>query len=71
LDIVKARQQRASALENELAKIHQAIRALRIAVSETTRKWHHTPATKRKLAVAQKRIWAAKRKAAKRTRASN
>lgn len=71
LDIVKALEQRASVLENELGKIRQAIRALGIAVRQSGRKWHHTAATKRKLALAQKRIWDKKRKAAKRTRASN
>ena len=55
-------------------KIHQAIRALngtKIGLRGSGRKWHHTAATKRKLALAQKKIWDAKRKAAKRTRASN
>jgi hypothetical protein len=46
LDIVKALEQRASVLENELGKIRQAIRALGIAVRQSGRKWHHTAATK-------------------------
>ena len=72
MDIIKALQERAAVLENELGKIRQAIRALGIAVRQSDRKWHHTAATKRKLALAQKRIWDAKRKTAKRrTRASN
>jgi hypothetical protein len=74
LDIVKALHQRASVLQDELDKIQQAIRALsgtKIGVRRDEWKWHHTPATKRKLRLAQKKIWDAKRKAAKRTRASN
>jgi hypothetical protein len=43
--------------QNELNKIHQAIRALGIAVRQSNRKWHHTAVTKQKLALAQKRIW--------------
>jgi hypothetical protein len=70
-NIVEALERRASVLQNELNKVHQAIRALGVVVRQSGRKWHHTAATKRKLALAQKKIWDAKRKAAKRTRASN
>jgi hypothetical protein len=65
LNIVKALHQRASVLQDELDKIQQAIRALkgtRTGVRRDGWKWHHTPATKRKLALAQKKLWAAKRK---------
>jgi hypothetical protein len=47
LDIVKALEQRASVLENELSKVRQAIRALngtKIGLRGSGRKWHHTPA---------------------------
>jgi hypothetical protein len=65
LDIVKALHQRAAELQNELGKIQQAIRALsgaKIGVRNHGRKFRHTAATKRKLRLAQQRIWAAKRK---------
>lgn len=65
MDIVKALRQRASVLQEELGKIHEAIRALtgtKIARNTGKRKFHHSPETRRKLALAQKKIWAAKRK---------
>ena len=72
MDIVKALEQRASVLDSELSKVRQGIRPLGIAVRQRSRKWHHTEATKQKLASAQKDIWRAKRKVAKgSTRASN
>jgi hypothetical protein len=68
LDIVKALHQRAAVLQNELGKIQQAIRAMsgiKIGVRSAGRKFRHTAATKRKLRLAQKKIWAAKRKSGK------
>jgi hypothetical protein len=67
MDIVKALEDRASVLKTELDKIQRAIQALNGTKTGTERvtvqrKWHHTPATKRKLRLAQKRIWDAKRK---------
>ena len=67
MDIVKALHQRASVLQEELGKIHEAIRALggttKIGTRNTgKRKFRHTAATKRKLRLAQQKIWAAKRK---------
>jgi hypothetical protein len=67
MDIVKALEDRASALTIELDKIQRAIQAMRGSKTGTEpvarqRKWHHTPATKRKLRLAQKKIWAAKRR---------
>lgn len=66
MDIVKALHQRAAVLQNELGKIQQAIRALTGTstggVRNSGRKFRHTAATKRKLRLAQKRIWDAKRK---------
>jgi len=68
LDIIKALQERAAVLEKELDKIHQAIRAMngtKTGVRNSGRKFRHTAATKRKLRLAQKKIWAAKRKSGK------
>jgi hypothetical protein len=68
MEIIKLLKQRASVLQDELGKIHQAIRAMngtRTAASNSGRKFRHTAATKRKLALAQKKIWAAKRKSRK------
>jgi hypothetical protein len=67
MDIVRALEARASVLRIELDKIRRAIQAMRGSKAGTEpvarqRKWHHTPATKRKLRLAQKKIWAAKRK---------
>ena len=67
MDIVKALEERASVLRIELGKIRRAIQAMRGSQTGTEpvarqRKWHHTPATKRKLRLAQQRIWAAKRR---------
>jgi hypothetical protein len=67
LDIIKALHHRASVLQTELGKIQLAIRAMSGAGpkkigARKKRTWHHTAATKRKLALAQKRIWDAKRK---------
>jgi hypothetical protein len=66
MDIVKALEDRASSLRIELDKIQRAILALNGTKTGTERvprqrKWHHTPATKRKLRLAQKRIWDRKR----------
>jgi hypothetical protein len=66
MDIIKALEDRASALRTELGKIQRAIQAMRGSKTGTApvarqRKWHHTPATKRKLRLAQKRIWDRKR----------
>jgi hypothetical protein len=65
LDILKALHQHRDVLRDELNKIQQAIRALtgtKIGVHSAGRKFRHTAATKRKLRLAQKKIWAAKRK---------
>jgi hypothetical protein len=65
LDIIKALHQRASVLQTELERVRQAIRALngtKIGSNTGKRKFRHTAATKRKLALAQKKIWAAKHK---------
>ena len=70
LDIIKALNQRASALQDKLGTIHQAVRALsgtKIGVRNRGRKFRHTAATKRKLRLAQKKIWAAKRERKPRT----
>jgi hypothetical protein len=70
VDIVKALRQRASVLQEALGKIQEAIRALggttKIGTRNTgKRKFRHTAVTKRKLRLAQKKIWAAKRKSGK------
>jgi len=68
LDIIKALRGRAAVLEKELGKIHQAISAMngsKTGVRNAGRKFRHTAATKRKLRLAQKKIWAAKRKFSK------
>ena len=67
MDIVKALEDRASVLKIELDKIQRVIGALNGTKTGTERvprqrKWHHTPATKRKLRLAQNKIWAAKRR---------
>jgi len=66
LDIIEALRLRASVLQNELGRIQLAIRAesgtTAVKIGRTGRKWHHTAATKRKLALAQRKIWAAKQK---------
>jgi hypothetical protein len=65
MDIIKILKQRASVLQDELDRIQQAIRALsetKIGVRRDGWRWHHTAATKRKLRLAQKKIWDAKRK---------
>jgi hypothetical protein len=67
MDIIKALEDRASVLRIELDKIQRAIGALNGTKTGTgrvtvQRKWHHTPATKRKLRLAQKKIWATRRK---------
>jgi len=65
LDIIKALNQRASVLQDELGKIEKAIRALsrtKIGVRRSGHKFRHTAATKGKLRLAQKKIWGAKRK---------
>jgi hypothetical protein len=67
MDIIKALEDRASALRIELDKIQRAIQAVTgtktSAHGPTSRKFRHTEATKRKLRLAQQKIWAAKRKA--------
>jgi hypothetical protein len=67
VDILKALHQRASVLENELGKIRHAIRAMTgIVIPKIARAgkrtFRHSEATKRKLRLAQQKIWAAKRK---------
>ena len=64
MDIIKALEDRASALRIELDKIQRAIEAMAGTKTpgKARRKYHHSAATKRKLAVAQKKIWAAKHK---------
>jgi hypothetical protein len=68
VDIVKALHQRRVELQNELGKIQEAIRALGGTLSATKiaragkRTYRHSEATKRKLRLAQKKIWDAKRK---------
>jgi hypothetical protein len=66
VDIIKALEDRASALRIELDKIQRAIQAMTgtktVTRSPARRTFRHTEATKRKLRLAQKRIWDAKRK---------
>ena len=55
MDIIKILKQRASELQDELGKIHEAIRAMtgtKIARNTGKRKFRHTAATKRKLRLA-------------------
>ena len=72
MDIIKALEDRASVLKIELDKIQRAIQAMAgtktSTPSPTRRKFRHTAETKRKLRLAQKRIWDAKRKTAKHNR---
>jgi hypothetical protein len=64
MDIIKALEDRASALRIELDKIQRAIQAMAGTKTpgRTHQKFRHTEATKRKLRLAQQKIWAAKRK---------
>jgi hypothetical protein len=72
MDIVTALRMEATRLEGQLGRVRAAIVALNRSSMSGTRKssmrsrkagtWHHTAATKRKLRLAQKRIWDAKRK---------
>jgi hypothetical protein len=62
MDIIKALEDRASVLRIELDKVQRAIQAMVGTKTPTRRKFRHTAATKRKLRLAQKRIWDAKRK---------
>jgi hypothetical protein len=62
MDIVKALEDRASALGIELDKIQRAIQAMVGTRTEARRKFRHSAATKRKLRLAQKKIWATRRK---------
>jgi hypothetical protein len=64
MDIIKALEDRASALRIELDKVQRAIQAMAgtKTVTRARRKFRHTAETKRKLRLAQKKIWAAKRK---------
>ena len=69
MDIIKALEDRASALRIELDKIQRAIQAMAGTKTSTRRsprrKFRHTAETKRKLRLAQKKIWAAKRNSEK------
>jgi hypothetical protein len=62
MDIIKALEDRASALRIELDKIQRAIQAMAGTKTPARRKFRHSAATKRKLRLAQQKIWAAKRK---------
>jgi hypothetical protein len=66
MDIVKVLEDRASVLRIELDKVQRAIQAMTGTKTATRspahRTFRHTEATKRKLRLAQKRIWDAKRK---------
>jgi hypothetical protein len=68
MDIIKALEERASVLKIELDKIQRAIQAITGTKTpgrtrqKTRRTFRHTEATKRKLRLAQQKIWAAKRK---------
>ena len=66
MDIIKALEERAAALRIELDKIQRAIQAITgtktVTRSPARRTFRHTEATKRKLRLAQQKIWAAKRK---------
>jgi hypothetical protein len=71
MDIVTALRMEATRLEDQLSRVRVAIGAMNGISANGTRKgamrrkagtWHHTAATKRKLALAQKKIWAAKHK---------
>jgi hypothetical protein len=64
MDIIKALEDRASALRIELDKIQRAIQAMAgtKTLTRTRRKFRHTAATKQKLRLAQQKVWAAKRK---------
>lgn len=70
MDIIKALEDRASSLRIELSKIQRAIQAMAgtKTPTRTRRKFRHTAETKRKLRLAQQKIWAAKRKTAKHNR---
>jgi hypothetical protein len=69
MNIIKALEDRASALRIELGKIQRAIQAMAGTKTQThsgtRRKFRHSEATKRKLRAAQKRIWDAKRRSVK------
>jgi hypothetical protein len=65
MDIIKALEDRASALRIELDKIQRAIQAMAGTKTPARRKFRHTAETKRKLQLAQKKIWAAKRNSEK------
>ena len=66
MDIIKALEDRASALRIELDKIQRAIQAMTgtktVTRSPARQRFRHTAETKRKLRLAQQKIWAAKRK---------
>jgi hypothetical protein len=66
MDIIKALEDRASARRIELDKVQRAIQAMAgtktVTRSPARRKFRHTEATKRKLRLAQQKIWVAKRK---------
>jgi len=70
MDIIAALKTEETRLEGQLGKVRAAIVALGGSMNGTRKgamrrkagTWHHTATTKRKLALAQKKIWAAKRK---------
>jgi hypothetical protein len=75
MDIITALKTEAARLEGQLGRVRAAIVALNGSTMNGTRKgavrgrkagtsgtWHHSEATRRKLSLAQKKIWAAKHK---------
>ena len=74
MDIITALKTEATRLEDQLGRVRAAIVALNGSSRNGTRKgsarasepkggtWHHSEATRRKLSLAQKKIWAAKHK---------
>jgi hypothetical protein len=68
MDIIKALHQRRTELQNELGKIQEDIRALGGTLSATEiaragkRTYRHSEATKRKLRLAQQKIWAKRKR---------
>jgi hypothetical protein len=66
MDIIKALEDRASALRIELDKVQRAIQAMAgtktVTRSPARRTFRHTEATKRKLRLAQQKIWAKRKR---------